>query len=379
MKRTLFTFAAAALLALPVGAQTLFRASLDGFQETPPLPGTLAGGWATVTLNTATSRITYDVRTFGLAGTAAHIHAGAPGVPGGIEVPLSGGPTQWSGTSIPLTGGQIATLQAGNWYVNVHTVANPNGEIRGQLLARPHQFGARIDGTQETPPNGSAAKGNATITLNPNGTITYLVTTTGLVGATAGHIHLGAFGVPGGIEVPLAGGPTTWSGTSIALTPGQIEALQTKQWYVNLHTGAFPNGEIRGQVVPAGIPYGPSSNPPTGEITLNATGAPTDAGGGGVVTLSITNGLPGGTGVMFLSFGPGALLFKSEPFLVDLGTVLNQYLLPLNGAGALTVTFTSPSLPADFSLFMQFFGLDAGAPNGQFNVSNGLELPFSNF
>jgi hypothetical protein len=28
---------------------------------------------------------------------------------------------------------QVADLMAGNWYVNVHTAANPGGEIRGQL------------------------------------------------------------------------------------------------------------------------------------------------------------------------------------------------------------------------------------------------------
>ena len=40
---------------------------------------------------------------------------------------------------------------------------------------------------------------------------------------------------------------------------------------------------------------------------------------------------------------------------------------------------TTPGLPANLSLFLQFFGLDAAAPNGQFNVSNGCEIPFSNF
>jgi hypothetical protein len=379
MNRTILTLAVAALCALPIGAQTLFRASLDGFQETPPIPGTLAGGWATVSLDTATSRITYEVRTFGLVGTAAHIHAGALGVPGGIEVPLSGGPTTWSGLSIPLTAGQIATMQSGGWYVNVHTSAHPGGEIRGQLLARPHQFGARLDGLQEVPANGSAAKANATITLNPSGTITYLVTATGLSG-TAAHIHSGAFGVGfGGIEVPLSGGPTVWSGTSIALTPGQIEALQTKQWYVNLHTAALPGGEIRGQIVPSGIPYGPSSNPPTGEITLNATGAPTNVGGGGTVNLSITNGKAGGVGYMFASLGPDALLFKDEPMLVSVGSLFNSTILPLNGAGTLNVSFITPPLPADFFIYLQFFGLDPAAPNGKFNASNGLALPFSKF
>ena len=42
-------------------------------------------------------------------------------------------PLQGSAT---LTDAQAADLMAGRWYVNIHTAANPNGEIRGQLLAQ---------------------------------------------------------------------------------------------------------------------------------------------------------------------------------------------------------------------------------------------------
>ena len=35
-----------------------------------------------------------------------------------------------------LTDDQIADLMAGKWYVNVHTKANPGGEIRGQVVAK---------------------------------------------------------------------------------------------------------------------------------------------------------------------------------------------------------------------------------------------------
>jgi hypothetical protein len=378
MQRTLCTLAATLLLALPVGAQTLFRASLDPFQEVQPVPGSLAGGWAIVTLDTATHRISYELRTFGVTGTAAHIHAGPPGVAGAIAVPLSGGPSTWVGNSIPLTPVQIATLQSGGWYVNVYSAGNPGGEIRGQLLARPHQFGARLDGRQVVPATGSAAKGNATITLNPNGSLSYLVTTTGLSGTVA-HLHSGDFGVGGGIGVPLVGGPTIWSGTSAPFTAGQIGMLQTEGWYVDVHTAAIPGGEIRGQGVPAGIPYGPNSHPPSGTITLNATGAPTNVGGGGTVNLSITGGKPAGLGYMFSSFAANAVLFKSEPFLVSLGLIFNTTLLPLDGAGSLSASFITPPLPADFTVHMQFFGLDAAAPNGKFHVSNGLALPFKKF
>jgi len=40
-------------------------------------------------------------------------------------------PVQCSAT---LTDAQAADLQKGMWYVNVHTAANPGGELRGQLM-----------------------------------------------------------------------------------------------------------------------------------------------------------------------------------------------------------------------------------------------------
>lgn len=366
----------AALLAPTLMAQSLFRATLDGTQELPPVV-TLAGGWANVTLNTSTGVATYDLRTWGLSGTAAHFHNSDTS----IEVSLSGGPTIWSGASLPMSAGQMADMQTGTWYVNVHTVGIPNGEIRGVLRPRPNQFGARLNAAQEIPINGTLATGTATATLNANGTLTYSVTVSGMTG-TAAHFHLAPFGspVPASIQVSLMGGPMTWSGTSLPLVPEQIEDLQTRQWYVNVHSAAFPGGQIRGQLVPSGIPYGPSSDPPAGVITLNVTGTPADYGGGftGTFTVSITNGVPFGSGFMFTSFSPSAALFKSEPLVLNLAGA-SMFLLPLNGSGAFTASAATPGLPASFGLYLQFFGLDATAPNGVFNASNGVEIPFTNF
>lgn len=376
MLRLGLTLLGAALLAPTLAGQNLFRATLDGTQEVPPTV-TDAGAWANVTLDTTTGIVTYDLRTWGLSGTAAHLHNSA----GGIEVTLSGGPTVWSGSSLPMSAGQIADMQTGTWYANVHTVANPGGEIRGALLPRPNVFGARLNAAQEVPSNGTTATGVASATLNADNTLTYSVTVSGMTG-TAAHFHQAVFGssIPGSIEVTLSGGPTTWSGTSLPLVPDQIEDLQNKRWYVNVHSAAFPGGQIRGQVVPSGIKYGPSSDPTTGVITLNVTGTPADYGGGftGSFTVSITNGKPLGTGFMFTSFSPSAALFKTEPLVLNLAGA-NMFALPLNGSGAFSASAPTPGIPASFSLYLQYFGLNPAAPNGVFNASNGVEIPFSNF
>ena len=118
-------------LCAPLAAQTLFYADLDGTKETPPNASS-AGGWARVTLN-AGNTVTYEVRTWGLTATAAHIHDAAAGVAGPVIVTLSGGPTVWSGTSAALTAGQVADLRSEGLYVNVHTNAHKGGEVRGQI------------------------------------------------------------------------------------------------------------------------------------------------------------------------------------------------------------------------------------------------------
>lgn len=132
-------------------------------------------------------------------------------------------------------------------------------------------FVAKLAGANEVPPTPSAASGTGQFTLNPDGSVTYQVSTSGVIG-TAAHLHLGAAGVNGPILVPLNGGPTTWSGTSTPLAPASIAALQSGGTYVNVHSAAFPAGEIRGQLhaqqVFAGLPH-----TAVGKATLALSGA----------------------------------------------------------------------------------------------------------
>jgi CHRD domain len=94
-------------------------------------------GTATASLDTATKTLTWTVDYSGLSGpaTAAHIHGPAdPGANAGIVVPFTGDLASPIKGSATLTDAQIAQLEAGKWYVNIHTEANKPGEIRGQLV-----------------------------------------------------------------------------------------------------------------------------------------------------------------------------------------------------------------------------------------------------
>lgn len=135
--------ASAALLALTSRASkadsTTYKADLKGSSEVPP--NTTSGtGSGTVTIDSATHKITYNVTFSGLTGpaTAAHIHGPAPaGKNAGVMVWLSTkGKTATSpiSGSATLTAAQASDLANGLCYINVHTAANPGGEIRGQLM-----------------------------------------------------------------------------------------------------------------------------------------------------------------------------------------------------------------------------------------------------
>lgn len=124
-------------------------------------------GSGSVTLDPVTKTLTGFFTTTNVANaTLAHIHDGDVGVAGPIVVPLvQSAPGTWSvpATSAPLTDPQIARLRAGGYYVNIHTVLNPAGEIRGQLVAsstNPDMFTATLTLAAEVPlpilPTGAA-------------------------------------------------------------------------------------------------------------------------------------------------------------------------------------------------------------------------------
>jgi CHRD domain-containing protein len=111
------------------------HADLKGSNEVPPNTST-ATGKAEATFDTETKVLTYTVTYAGLSGPAMGAHFHGPGEAGknaGIVLPFKTlqSPIQGSAT---LTDGQAADLLAGKWYANIHTAANPGGELRGQMV-----------------------------------------------------------------------------------------------------------------------------------------------------------------------------------------------------------------------------------------------------
>jgi len=109
-------------------------------------------------------------------------------------------------------------------------------------------FLATLNGASEVPANGSTATGTATLTFNTTTKIFTLTVNHNIASPTGAHIHKGAVGVNGGVEFPLTtASPITY--TSAALTAAQEADLNANLYYVNIHTAAFPGGEIRGQLM----------------------------------------------------------------------------------------------------------------------------------
>jgi hypothetical protein len=115
-------------------ATEAFKGTLSGAAEVPPVTST-GTGTAVVNFDPATKQVTYTVTYSGLSGPAkaAHIHCGAAaGANAGVSVKFDTPASPISG-SATLTDAQVADLEAGKCYVNVHTEANGGGELRAQL------------------------------------------------------------------------------------------------------------------------------------------------------------------------------------------------------------------------------------------------------
>ena len=133
---TTIAFAGCSMMPMTSG-ESRYGATLSGAAEVPVnnSPGT---GSVEATLDKSTRELRWRFNYAGLSGpaTAAHFHGpAAAGTNAGVAVPVPNVASPGEGQAT-LTPEQAADLLAGKWYFNVHTAANPGGELRGQMTAR---------------------------------------------------------------------------------------------------------------------------------------------------------------------------------------------------------------------------------------------------
>ncbi len=111
------------------------------------------------------------------------------------------------------------------------------------------QAAKKLTGAEEVPPVDTTASASNTITVSPDGVVTGGLATTNIDGTVA-HIHQAPAGTNGPVVVTLEkASPDHWvvpMGT--VLTPAQVKAFQAGELYVNVHSAAHPDGEIRLQL-----------------------------------------------------------------------------------------------------------------------------------
>lgn len=124
----------------------------------------------------------------------------------------------------------------------------------GACTHGPHHPGGHdvtLSGAQEVPANTSTASGSSNIRVGHDRSVSGGVRYTGMV-ATVAHIHEAPVGVNGPVIVPLL---KTAEGMfavppDTMLTPPQYASYQAGKLYVNVHSAAYPAGEIRAQLKP---------------------------------------------------------------------------------------------------------------------------------
>lgn len=177
---------ASCLFAVSASAEIVrYHAELSGEAQIPPVE-TDATGLADITVDTEELTVTWRITHTALSGAAvaAHFHgpaapeesappvidlgSGAHGATADTEPAEGTDPPAAEGTgeavaeeimegSALLTEEQIADLQAGRYYLNIHTAQNPDGEIRGQVVEGPALTGAAEQTDADAQPDGATS------------------------------------------------------------------------------------------------------------------------------------------------------------------------------------------------------------------------------
>ncbi len=242
-------------------------ALLRGANEVEPVMTDAKGGvtvdidGTTVTVTGAFAGLESDYN----AAVGSHIHGGAADENGPAVVALMptldadnrGGTYEASNNTFEVRATFADSIRAGLAYVNIHTVDNAGGEIRGQLGTDVHELPFALNGANERPdPVETDATGSGTVSLD--GTMVTLTGSfSGLSGDySASHIHMGAADESGGVVVTLSatvdgdnrGGTWDAANNMFEVRSTFADSIRAGLAYVNVHSAAHGSGEIRGQI-----------------------------------------------------------------------------------------------------------------------------------
>jgi CHRD domain/Secretion system C-terminal sorting domain len=238
---------------LRVERATHYTSRMLGSKQIPAVT-TTAFGAASFFLSQNNTKLEYKIVVNGLSGaiTVAHLHYGAANRSGNPAFTLTGTGNVLTGV-LDVTAAFIDSLTAGNVYANIHTAANPTGEIRGQMDKNEIGIGfdALMDGSQEVPAVITTARAIVVGSIHHNlDSVTFGILGSGLT-PTVAHIHgglvTGTGGVilnPGAVNATI---PNFYSAT-LAITPADITKILRGDSYGNMHTATNTGGEVRGQI-----------------------------------------------------------------------------------------------------------------------------------
>ena len=278
-------------------ADMTYNVNLSGSQEVPAVT-TMSMATAVVEIDEDLPAFSVSVDVSGLTDvTGVHVHDGGIGMNGPVAFPLTdAGNGTYVLAETNISPSNLDALTSGEWYLNVHTTANPNGEVRGQIVPDTTAVVTfSLSGSQEVPAVDTMAMGSGYALFDTTNNNVSLVAVTTIENATMAHIHTGFAGENGDVLVGLVESESTagvWmTDGSIALDEATATQLLAGGHYVNVHTAANTGGEIRGQITPENIEvYGIIANG-----LQEVPAVTTTASGAGAFTLNTSTGALSGS------------------------------------------------------------------------------------
>ena len=319
----------------PASAQIVeLRAVINATQEVPATTSPATGtGLMLYNVATNTFDLFVTLQRYANPMTDSHVQEAAAGENGPALIHF--GPEsvfQRNGSTVTAAflgrnypGDKLKLLQNGA-YLNFHSNEFPRGEVRGQLISVPKRLVANINVAQEqaafpTTAINSSAYGAAVMLFDPGANRVSLrlslfnFTNT----LTNSHYHEAAPGVSGSVVVGLGAGTVAgytshgnghWTGTfDLPYTGGDPVRLLTDGTYLNFHSNAFPNGEVRGQI-------SASDETPATRLTNTASRGFVGPGAQALVTGVTVNG-PEPVRVLITAKGPSLTAFGVTGALSD--------------------------------------------------------------